>query len=422
MEFAFRSEQGSSPRNEDSCLALEDEGLFVVCDGLSVKNGGEAAAKIATEALRAWLTESRALVEAARTSNGKEAKKKLEENFSAAIQQASRNIFQHASTDPGLHGMCTGLDALLLLGSHALVAHVGSGRIYLVRKGESHLLTEDHTQLAYLRRIGKLTGATPQQLASYGRRMTRAVGFQEDVKVDLLLVELERGDRFLLMTDGVWQPLGEATVFSLAARSGKAQEVLDQLHGTVIDTGARDNFTTLILDPEPPPAVAPAGAEQKLKMLGKVPAFEYLSYQELLKVLSMGDLVKVGAGQVLCREGEAGGEMMLVLSGAADVTKSGKNIRRLGQGDVFGEMSMIDAAPRSATVTAAAATNLLAFPRDSLFTLFREDPTLSVKFLWGVTMEMNKRLRAASNQLVGKPEQEGAAVDRKAPLPFHRSL
>ena len=114
--------------------------------------------------------------------------------------------------------------------------------------------------------------------------------------------------------------------------------------------------------------------------------------------------------------------MMLVLSGHVDVTKNGQSIRRLGQGDVFGEMSMIDAAPRSATVTAGGPTSLLAFPRDALFDLLREDQNLSVKFLWGVTMEMNKRLRAASNKLVGRPESEGTAVDRKVPLPFQRSL
>jgi CRP-like cAMP-binding protein len=136
----------------------------------------------------------------------------------------------------------------------------------------------------------------------------------------------------------------------------------------------------------------------------------------------VGDLVKVAAGQVLCKEGDRGGEMMLLIAGAAEVTKNGQSIRQLGRGDVFGEMSMIDSAPRSATVTASAATSLLAFPRDSLFALFREDPTLSVKFLWGVTMEMNKRLRAASNKMVGRPENEGAVTDKKASLPFQRSM
>lgn len=422
MEFAFRSELGAAAKNEDSCIASEALSFFVVCDGLSVKTGGEIAAKIATDSLQAWIGQNQSLLEKAKASGSKEDKKALEEALAHGFQDASKAIFHHSSTDPSLHGMCTSVDFLLILGAYALVGHVGAGRVYIVRKGEAHLLTEDHTQAAYLRRLGKLSAATPQQVASYSRRLTRAVGYQEDVKADTLMVELEPGDRFVAMTDGVWQPVGDATIFGLAARAGSAKDVLDAIHAVVTETGARDNFTTLVLDPQLAAAPVQAGAEQKLKMLGKVPAFEYLSYQELMKVLSVGDLVKVAAGQALCKEGDRGGEMMLLIAGSAEVTKNGQTIRQLGRGDVFGEMSMIDSAPRSATVTASTATSLLAFPRDALFSLFREDPTLSVKFLWGVTMEMNKRLRAASNKLVGRPENEGAATDKKAALPFQRSV
>lgn len=423
MEFSFRSEQGSAAKNEDSCIASEGVGCFVVCDGLSVKSGGELAAKLAGECLGAWAAQNQPLLQKVKESGSKEDKKALEEALALGFQDASKEIFHHSATDPSLHGMCTSVDFLLILGSHALVGHVGAGRVYIVRKGEAHLLTEDHTQAAYLRRLGKLSSATPQQVASYSRRLTRAVGYQEDVKADTLMVELEPGDRFVVMTDGVWQPVGDATIFGLAARAGSAKDVLEAIHATVIETGGRDNFTTLVLDPQLAEAPQQAGAEQKLKMLGKVPAFEYLSYQELMKVLSVGDLVKVGPGQALCKEGDQGGEMMLLIAGSAEVTKSGQVIRQLGRGDVFGEMSMIDSAPRSATVTAKTPMSLLAFPRDALFTLFREDPTLSVKFLWGVTMEMNKRLRAASNKMVGRPENEGAPADKiKVTLPFQRSM
>lgn len=423
MDLAFRSEQGQAQRNEDSLIALPDQGAFVVCDGLSVTKGGDLASRLSCEALKAWLEEAQdILTNARKATSSKEDRRRIEESLTEAFAESSRAIFQKAATDPGLHGMCTGADILLFLGTHALVGHVGAGRVYLVRKGEAHLLTEDHTQLAYMRRIGKLGDASPQQIASYSRRVTKAVGFQEDVKPDLLMVELEPGDRFLLMTDGVWQALGDGTTFSICARSGSPSKILEELHKTVTETGARDNFTTIVVEPKMAPVSVQAGAEQKIKMLGKVPVFEYLSYQDLLKLLSVGDLVKVGSGQLLCKEGDAGAEMMLVLSGGANVTKNGQVIRVLSRGDVFGEMSMIDAAPRSASVIANAPTNLLAFPRDELFALCREDPTLSVKFLWGVTMEMNRRLRMVSNQLVGRPELEGAAIEKSSALPFIRSL
>src|SRR5690606_21529362 len=153
----------------------------------------------------------------------------------------------------------------------------------------------------------------PQQLSTYGKRLTRAVGYHQEVKADLLMVELEAGDRVVLMTDGVWQPLGEQPTFSLLERAEKPGEMLETLHRNAADAGAKDNFSTLILDPPIPPVQVAAGAEQKIKMLGKVPVFEYLSYQDLLKVIGVAELVKVGPDQLLCKEGEPGGEMMLVI-------------------------------------------------------------------------------------------------------------
>lgn len=426
MESAHRSEKGASARNEDVCLSVPERGLFVVCDGLGGPKGGDLAARLAAEGLVEWVGRMQPVVQRLKASAKKEERLALERELNLGFQETSRRIFEAAAEDTSLHGMCSTVDLLLVMGSHALVAHVGSGRVYLAREGEGHLLTEDHTQLGYLRRIGKLADVPASEQATYAKRLTRAVGFRAEVKVDFLWVELEENDRFLLLSDGVWQGLGEGSTLALSTGAGSPRELVDRLATAVDDAGGRDDYTSLVVLPQwkaPSAEVLPATAEQKIKMLGRVAAFEFLSYQELLKVLSAGELVKVKPGSTLCREGDPGGEMMLILSGSADVTKNGKKIRALAQGDVFGEMSMLDAAVRSATVTAATPTNLLAFPRTTLFDLFREDSNLAVKFLWGVTMEMNRRLRMASNQLVGKPEAEGTESGKgKGPLPFHRSL
>jgi serine/threonine protein phosphatase PrpC len=429
MDFATRSDIGAAPRNEDTSLASPERGLFVVCDGLGGPTGGEVASKLAQETLAEWAAGLTPLIKDAGDNPSKESREALEVGVNNGFQEASRKIFESASQEKFLHGMCSTMDMVLLVGNLALVAHVGSSRVYLSREGEVHLLTEDHTQLAYLRRVGKLDTVPVADHPNYARRLTRAVGFRAEVNVDYLWVELEPGDRFLMVSDGVWQALGDDSTSKLAGTAAKPDALVSAIHSAVEAVKGRDNYTSLVLLPEIQPAVQAsdveteaASAMQKIKMLGRVPAFEYLSYQELLKVLSAGELVKVQAGEVLCKEGDAGGEMMLVLAGQANVTKKGQVLRALGKGDVFGEMSMLDNAARSATVVAAVPTNLLAFPRAVLFDLFREDANLAVKFLWGVTMEMNRRLRVASNQLVGQAENEGVSGPAKGPLPFHRSV
>lgn len=404
MEIAQGTESGALAHNEDACQAWQAAGLFAVCDGLSVgKGGGEVASHAALAALGDWVNAQTDFLAKARALNSKMIRDSVQARFSAALQAASHAVFQAAHSDPRLQSTCTTLDALLLVGGHALIAHVGSGRVYLARRGQLHQLTEDHTMLAHLRKTGKAGEVPEGQAAAYAKRLTRAVGFREEVQADLFAVELEAGDRFFLVSDGVWSGLAEGELEKRLLAGGPPAAVLKSLHEQVGPGRAKDNFTTVVIDPGlAPPAEPAATAEAKIKMLGTVPAFSFLTYQELIRVINVGELVKLGAGETIWKEGAEGNEMMLVLSGSVEITKNGKRLGILGKGEVLGEMAMIDSAPRSASAVTAAATNLLAFPRDALFSLLREEKELAVKFLWGVTMEMNKRLRSVSSQLAGE--------------------
>ncbi len=420
MECAFSSESGALPVNEDAGRVWESSGFFAVCDGLSSgKGGGETASRVALDTLGAWAESQADTIAKAGALNSKLVRDSVKGRLGNAVQEASRAVFQAAQGEPRLHNICTTLDAILLLGGHALVAHVGSGRVYLARRGELHQLTEDHPQLAQLRRTGKLADVPAAQQASMAKRLLRAVGFREEVQVDLFPVELEAGDRFFVVTDGIWGALPFDELEKLLLAGGKPSAVLEALHQRVGPGKAKDNFTTLVLDPQAAvPAAPETSAETKIKMLGTVPAFAFLSYQELIRVINTGELVKLGAGQEIWKENSVGDEMMLLLSGSVEILKNGKRLNVLRKGDVIGEMSMIDSAPRSASVVTAEATNLLAFPREALFSLLREETDLAVKFLWGMSMELNKRIRTLSAQVAGGAAAPAPA--RGGPLPFHR--
>ena len=421
MKSTAFTEAGSPKINEDAIFFNDDAGICILCDGVGGAGVGSVASKLAIDSIQQYLTNHNDVLSRNRAGATKEERHVLRSLLEKAALFASETIFQAAQKNSSHQGMCTTLDLLLFTPTHLILAHVGSGRVYLVRGGEEHQLTEDHTQLAHLRRLGKGVDDSKEK-AALSKRLTKVIGFQPTVKVDLLDVELQTGDRIFACTDGVWLPLPE----NILEKYVVAQDVVgaaQKLKEEVIRAGAKDNYTLSFMTPQiSAPVDAAASAGVKVQLTGKVPIFEFLSYADIIRVLGIADLFKVPSGHLICKEGDAGSEIMLVVQGSVEVQKAGKRLALLGKGDFFGEMGMLGVAPRSATIVAQEATNLLAFPRQPLFELLRQEQDICVKFLWGITQELNKRLRATSSQLVG--QQPGASVEKLGPsqLPFLYSL
>ncbi len=415
--FTSLCEQGAATYQEDAIFAESDSKLFIVCDGLGSKGSGAVASQIAISKIRDTV-QSGANDLLALPIAEKDVRQKYINLLDEAFQSASKAIFDKAKRDPTFVGSCSTVDVFLQVEDRAFIGHVGSGRIYLIRNGELHQLTEDHTQLAHYRRVGRLEGLPVAQHAQLGKLLTRAVGFQEQIKVDILELELQEGDRILLCTDGLWQVIEEDRLQS-AFVAHDLEIVLKQIQAGVSNN--KDNMSVVLVAPSlQRQSLAENTADQKIKLTGKISLFRYLSYQELIKVVSVAELFKAKAGTMLCKEGEYSGEMMIILSGSVEVTKAGMLLSQMKKGEVFGEMSMIDTAPRSATVVAKEASSFLAFPRDALFALLRADSALSVKLLWGISQEMNKRIRKLTNKLAGTEDEVN--VDRQGgKLPFYYS-
>ena len=133
----------------------------------------------------------------------------------------------------------------------------------------------------------------------------------------------------------------------------------------------------------------------KIDVLKKVPLFGALNRRHLDMIARHADEVKRDGGAVLARQGARGLEFLLIVEGSAQVEKDGKIIARLGAGDFFGEMSLIDGRPRSATVVADAPVVLLVVHASSFGRLLETVPGLSKK----VMITLCERLRAADETL-----------------------
>lgn len=140
------------------------------------------------------------------------------------------------------------------------------------------------------------------------------------------------------------------------------------------------------------------GRSQKLDVLGKVPLFSGLSQRHLGLIARHADEVKLDAGRVLANQGQHGLEFLIIAGGSARVERDGKVIARLGAGDFFGEMSLIDGEPRTATVIAEEPVSLLVIHRRVFSHLLDTVPGLQKKIL--VTLCVRLRQADAGLALV----------------------
>jgi protein phosphatase len=214
--------------NEDSFVIDEALGLFAVADGMGGHVGGEVASTTAIEALRAAVAQGQAI--------------------DAAIVTANAAVLDRAAGDRTLSGMGTTLTAMRpLSGSQLLLGHVGDSRAYLLRDGELERLTEDHSLVEELVRDGRITR---EQAEVHPQRniVTRVLGVDYQIDVDLLTIDVMTGDRLLLCSDGLTSMVREREVARLLGSSASVQAIADHLVDAAVANGGEDNVTVVVVD------------------------------------------------------------------------------------------------------------------------------------------------------------------------------
>ena len=227
--------------NED--LALESLTLFAVADGMGGHVGGEIAARTAIDTLQAEF-----------------ARKPSAEGLAAAIHEANRAVWERGHADVDLRGMGTTMTAVALVatdeGDRLVLANVGDSRGYRLHGGELVQLTTDHSVAEELAARGDLS---EEEAAVHPKRhiLTRALGVQPDVAVDVWQIVPEEGDRFMLCSDGVSNEVPADQITSVLSDTRDPQQAAESLVHMANQAGGNDNATVVVLDVmvgEPPSA------------------------------------------------------------------------------------------------------------------------------------------------------------------------
>ena len=244
--------------NEDSFLVDLDLGLLVVADGMGGHAGGEQASRLAVETIQRE-------VRAARDSTGGAFERPsgiedspLPDVMRQAVEAASAAIFDAAQADPELAGMGTTVTAALLDGAHAFVAHVGDSRCYLLRDAKIYQVSEDHSLVNEQIKAGAIS-PVEARTSRFKYIITRSVGFERTVAVDLMGIELQAGDQFVICCDGLSNMVEDAEILSIAG-AAPLVEASERLVALANERGGDDNITVIVARVEPGKPAASDGA------------------------------------------------------------------------------------------------------------------------------------------------------------------
>ncbi len=259
IEYSSLSDVGRQrANNEDAVLIDVEHGIVVLADGMGGYKAGEVASALAVDLvvsdLRRWL----------HTAASRAGLRDVRRAMEICVDLANRQIFEAANTNPAFEGMGTTLVMSVRYHDTLIVGHVGDSRLYRWRDGVLEQITRDHSLLQEQLDIGLIT---PEEAEHSGNRnlVTRALGVEDTVLLDLRELVIAPGDVFLLCSDGLNDMLSDADIADVLAQELPLDACAARLVRNANERGGRDNITVALIGTQETPKKSGVIA----KLLGK---------------------------------------------------------------------------------------------------------------------------------------------------------
>jgi protein phosphatase len=239
-EFCFRTDPGlARENNEDSVTIDEPTRLGILADGMGGYNAGEVASGMATTFIKSEL--GRWLAQAGRHANAREVRRAME----ICVDNANRSIFNAANSNPQYSGMGTTLVVGVFQDGRLMLGHIGDSRCYRLRHNHLDQITKDHSLLQEQMDAGLIT---PEQAATSTNKnlVTRALGVEDAVLLEVNEHKVEPGDLYLMCSDGLSDMLDDEAIAQILAGDGSLEQKTVQLIDAANANGGRDNISVLL--------------------------------------------------------------------------------------------------------------------------------------------------------------------------------
>ena len=365
-------------KNDDVVLLNQEQGIYIVCDGVSEGGNGDFAARIASNALQEALCAGNVFKQKNGANLlGVKRLQYMQDQMISACDDAQEAIQDAVNDDPELkNASCTGL-ALWLDGRFAILSHIGDSRAYLYRSGKLYLLTQDHSGVYELIKMGmspELAAKSPQ-----AKSLSRTYGGPKMSHPDLFKIEFQPNDLFFMCTDGVYSALDAQGLQQLAEEMLNKQDVKTMIQRCSHQSGD-DSTLVQIHFPAEMLKMSPLLAADRIKLIQDAPLSKYFDFVQKSHIAAICEIEQFKAGSIIIQEGTEGDSLYIVASGTLEVQIKGQHIKYMKVGDFLGEIALIQRSKRTATVIAKEDVVLLSLNRDDLNNVFKRDPKIELNF------------------------------------------
>lgn len=243
MDLGSYTDLGKSrPINEDDFYVSEyveelDTVYALVADGMGGHNAGEIASAMAVEEISTFVNQN---------FTPQVKPDKVKDLLVAAINSANRKVYETSNEEDRCRGMGTTVTACFLLAGNAVIAHAGDSRAYIIRGGTIHKITSDHSLVSELLEKGQIT---PEQARNHPQKnvITRAVGTDSSIEIDVFEFTVQPEDIILLCTDGLTNMLYDQELLKIISSAVSMQEAAVNLVDAANGQGGLDNITAVLL-------------------------------------------------------------------------------------------------------------------------------------------------------------------------------
>ena len=226
--------------NQDAYYYIEDDKLpiFIVADGMGGHKAGEVASNLAISTIIRHYESSKQKILSKEMF--------IPQFLNESVELANDNLIEEASGDDELKGMGTTVTMCLILDNEVYIGHVGDSRAYLLRNGELSQITQDHSLVGELLRIGSIT---KDEAVNHPKKniITRALGSNPKINVDVFNRELQNDDKIILCTDGLTNMVTEEKILEILLSSEIPSAVCSTLVNISNEAGGIDNTTIMII-------------------------------------------------------------------------------------------------------------------------------------------------------------------------------